>query len=61
MTRIRRTGGDQPAHRQADRELCRGLSGNTLTDEKGQKAVDELVAIEQAEAGLKASYVPKLG
>jgi len=34
---------------------------NTLSDEKAKKLVDELVAIEQAEAGLKASYVPKLG
>ncbi len=33
---------------------------NTLTDEKAKKLTDELVAIEQAEAGLKASYVPKL-
>ncbi len=33
---------------------------NTLTDEKAKKLVDELVSIEQAEAGLKASYVPKL-
>jgi len=33
---------------------------NTLTDEKAKKLIDELVAIEQAEAGLKASYVPKL-
>jgi hypothetical protein len=33
---------------------------NTLTDEKAKKLVEELVAIEQAEAGLKASYVPKL-
>jgi hypothetical protein len=32
----------------------------TLTDEKATKLVDELVAIEQAEAGLKTSYVPKL-
>jgi hypothetical protein len=32
----------------------------TLTDEKAKKLVDELVAIEHAEAGLKASYVPKL-
>ncbi len=32
----------------------------TLTDEKAKKLVDELVAIEQAEAGLKTSYVPKL-
>ena len=34
---------------------------NTLTDEKAKKLVDELVAIEKAEAGLKTSYVPKLG
>ena len=33
---------------------------NTLTDEKAKRLIDELVAIEQAEAGLKASYVPKL-
>lgn len=33
----------------------------TLTDEKAKKLIDEFVAIEQAEAGLKASYVPKLG
>ena len=33
---------------------------NTLTDEKAKPLIDELVAIEQAEAGLKASYVPKL-
>ena len=33
---------------------------NTLTDEKAKKLVDELIAIEQAETGLKASYVPKL-
>jgi hypothetical protein len=33
---------------------------NTLTDEKAKKLTDEFVAIEQAEAGLKASYVPKL-
>ena len=32
----------------------------TLTDEKAKKLIDEIVAIEQAEAGLKASYVPKL-
>jgi hypothetical protein len=36
-------------------------NANTLTDEKAKKLVDELVAIEQAEAGLKSSYVPKLG
>jgi hypothetical protein len=33
---------------------------NTITDEKAKKLVDELVSIEQAEAALKASYVPKL-
>ena len=33
---------------------------NTLTDEKAKVLIDELVAIEQAEAGLKVSYVPKL-
>jgi hypothetical protein len=33
---------------------------NTLTDEKAKKLIAEFVAIEQAEAGLKASYVPKL-
>jgi hypothetical protein len=34
--------------------------GNTLTDEKAMKLVNEYVAIEKAEAGLKESYVPKL-
>jgi hypothetical protein len=33
---------------------------NTLTDDKAKLLIDELVAIEQAEAGLKTSYVPKL-
>jgi len=33
---------------------------NTLTDEKAKILIDELVAIEQAEAWLKTSYVPKL-
>ncbi len=33
---------------------------NTLTDAKAKKLIDEFVAIEKAEAGLKASYVPKL-
>jgi hypothetical protein len=32
----------------------------TLTDEKAKKLVNEMVAIEQAEAGLKTSSVPKL-
>jgi hypothetical protein len=32
----------------------------TLTDEKAKKLIDELVAVEQAEAGLKTSSVPKL-
>ena len=34
--------------------------GNTLTDEKAMKLVNESVAIEKAEAGLKESYIPKL-
>jgi hypothetical protein len=34
---------------------------NTLTDEKAKKLIDELVAIEKAEAALKAAHVPKLG
>jgi len=33
---------------------------STLTDEKAKKLVDELIAIEQTEAGLKPSFVPKL-
>ena len=33
---------------------------STLTDEKAKKLIDEMVAIEQAEAGLKTSSVPKL-
>jgi hypothetical protein len=33
---------------------------NTLTDEKAKKLIDELVAIDQAEAELKAASVPKL-
>ena len=33
---------------------------NTLTDEKAKVLIDELVAIEQAEANLKTTYVPKL-
>lgn len=32
----------------------------TLTDEKAKILIDELVAIEKAEGGLQASYVPKL-
>jgi hypothetical protein len=34
--------------------------GNTLTDEKAMKLVNESVAIEKAEAGLKESSIPKL-
>jgi hypothetical protein len=34
--------------------------GNTLTDEKAMKLVNESVAIEKAEAALKESYIPKL-
>ncbi len=33
---------------------------NTLTDDKAKPLIDELIAIEKAEAGLKSSYVPKL-
>jgi len=33
---------------------------NTLTDEKAKKFTDELVAIEQSDGGLQASYVSKL-
>jgi hypothetical protein len=33
---------------------------NTLTDEKAQKLIDELVAIEKADGGLQATYAPKL-
>jgi hypothetical protein len=32
----------------------------SLTDEKAKKLIDEAVAIEQAEAGLKSAYAPKL-
>lgn len=34
--------------------------GKTLTDEKAKVLIDELIAIEQAEGGLQASYVAKL-
>jgi Spy/CpxP family protein refolding chaperone len=33
---------------------------NTLTDEKAEKLTDELVAIEQSDGGLQASYFSKL-
>ena len=33
---------------------------NTLTDEKAQKLIDEMVAIEKADGGLQASFAPKL-
>ena len=33
----------------------------TLTDEKAKKLVEEMVAIEKAEAAMKTTYVPKLG
>ena len=35
--------------------------GNTLTDDKAKKLIDEALAIEQAEADLKSTYLPKLG
>lgn len=34
--------------------------GMTLTDEKAKKLIDEALAIEQAEADLKSTYLPKL-
>ena len=34
--------------------------GQTLTDEKAKKLIDEALAIEQAEADLKSTYLPKL-
>jgi hypothetical protein len=34
--------------------------GKSLTDEKAKKLIDEAVAIEQAEANLKSTYLPKL-
>jgi len=34
--------------------------GKSLTDEKAKKLIDEAVAIEQAEAKLKSTYLPKL-
>jgi len=33
----------------------------SLTDEKAKKLIDEALAIERAEAGLKSAYAPKLG
>jgi hypothetical protein len=33
----------------------------TLTDEKAKKLVEEMVAIEKAEVGMKTAYAPKLG
>jgi hypothetical protein len=35
-------------------------NAKSLTDEKAQKLIDELVAIEKDDGGLLASYVPKL-
>jgi hypothetical protein len=35
-------------------------NAKTLTDEKAQKLIDEMVAIEKADGGLQASFVPKL-
>ena len=34
--------------------------GKSLTDEKAKKLIDEATAIDQAEAGLKSAYAPKL-
>jgi hypothetical protein len=33
----------------------------SLTDEKAKKLIDEALAIDRAEAGLKSTYAPKLG
>jgi len=33
---------------------------NTMTEEKAKQLIDEFVAIDKAEAGLKESFVPKL-
>jgi len=33
----------------------------SLTNEKAKKLVDELIAVEKAEAAMKAAYAPKLG
>ncbi len=35
-------------------------NANSLTDETAKKLIDEMIAIEKAEADLKKSYVPKL-
>jgi len=35
--------------------------GQTLTDDRAKKLIDEAMAIEQAEANLKSTYAPKLG
>jgi hypothetical protein len=35
-------------------------SEKTLNDEEARKLIDEMVAVEKADAGLMASYVPKL-
>jgi len=35
--------------------------GNTLTDDKAKKLIDEAIAIEQAEAKLKSTYARKFG
>ena len=39
---------------------AKDYNANTLTDDKAKKLTAELVAIQKAEAGLQASYVPKL-
>ena len=44
----------------SSRSYAADYRANTLTDEKAKVLIDELVAIEQAEAGLKTTYVPKL-
>jgi hypothetical protein len=35
--------------------------GKSLNDDKARKLIDEATAVDQAEAGLKSTYAPKLG
>jgi hypothetical protein len=37
------------------------LRRKSLNDEKARKLIDEATAVDQAEAGLKSTYAPKLG
>jgi flagellar motor switch protein FliG len=42
------------------RSYAKDYRNKTLTDDKAKKLLDEFLSIEQAEAKLKGSYVPKL-